>query len=203
MSTYGLVIGAKKWNNANVNRPNTATTARKIPIMVIALWAAGSWMYARFALFALPGAVLLTAMGIDHLWRWKPSIGAAGLAIIVVCAGLDLGLRPSRQPLREAAAFVRAISISNEGLLIVGLRHRVMDVYASDLNPQYSLLHGQNLEAQLDAIRPRWVIVMYPRNVRQDRYEAMRQRGYSMIRRFDGWADWGNGALEVWEGEAW
>ncbi|UCD75678.1 MAG: hypothetical protein JSV91_01940, partial [Phycisphaerales bacterium] len=174
-----------------------------LPIMVIALWAAGSWMYARFALFALPGAVLLMAIGIDALWKWRQWIGAAGLAVIVICAGLDLGLRPSRQPLREAAAFVRDRSGGDDGVLIVGLRHRVMDVYASDLDPQYSLLHGQDLETRLDTFRPRWVIVMYPRNMRQDRYEAMRQRGYSPIKRFDGWVDWGNGGLEVWEWQAW
>lgn len=170
-----------------------------LPIMVIAVWAAGSWMYARFALFALPGVVMLTAIGIDRLWRWKQAAGVALLCLIIIGAGADLGLRPSRQPLREAAAYVQTNGNPDDGLVIVGLRHQVMDVYAIDLDPAYSLRHGDDLVAQLEATQPRWLIVMYPRNVGKDQLDAIAARGFAMVRRFDGWIDWGNGAIEVWE----
>ena len=42
-----------------------------LPLLVIVVALVDSWMYARFALFSLPGAVLLMAGGIDCLWHKK------------------------------------------------------------------------------------------------------------------------------------
>jgi len=160
----------------------------------------GSWMYARFALFALPGTILAMAIGIDGLWRWKRSIGAAALLIVITCSAADLIVRPARQPLREAANIVLSDWSDTDRLLVIGLKHEVMQAYAADLNPTYSLDLGADLETKLAEAQPTWVIILYPQRVGEAKLQLLADDGLAEVARLPGWADWGGGEVSVWRG---
>jgi hypothetical protein len=161
--------------------------------------ASGSWMYARFALFSLPGAVLLMAVGIDGLWTRHRVAGIAAAVIVVAASLSDLAVRPPKQPLRDAAELIRAQHGKGETILVIGIAHRVIDVYLADLNPQYSVMHGADLEAKLTTINPQWIVLYYPDNVTAANYTLLESRGYETVERFRGWADWNNGDVVVLE----
>lgn len=171
-----------------------------LPLMVLAVTVGGSWIYARFTLFALPGAVLLIAVGVDSLWRWQRSAAIAALALITAMSLADLVVRPPKQPLREAAEYVRAHRETNDRLLIIGLAHEVMRIYANDLNLTYSLRlgGGADLPAKLQSIHPQWVIVEYPNSVSSKAYQELATNGYVDVARLRGWVDWTNGDLIVY-----
>jgi hypothetical protein len=190
----GLVMGMRRAT------PQAAIVLSLIglPIMVIALAIGGSWMYARFALFALPGTILAMAIGIDGLWRWKRSIGAAALAIMIACSAADLVVRPARQPLREAANIVLSDWTDADRLLVIGLKHEVVQAYAADLAPTYSLDLGADLELKLAEARPTWVIVLYPQRVGEAKLERLADDGLAEVAHLPGWVDWGGGDVSVW-----
>jgi hypothetical protein len=190
----GFVIGFR----GPEPRAALALSLLGLPIMVITLAVAGSWMYARFALFALPGAILAIALGIEALWRWKRPMGAAALILIIALSAVDLIVRPPRQPLREAANIVRREWTDNDRLLVIGLKHRVMQVYAGDLDPAYSLDLGADLETKLAETRPTWVIVLYPQRVGEAKLRLLADSGLIEMARLPGWVDWGRGDVSVW-----
>jgi hypothetical protein len=118
---------------------------------------------------------------------------------LAVAAAADLALLPPKQPLREAAGWAEARSRPGEPVVVIGLAHRVLDVYAGSMELRYSLRHGADLAVQLDATRPRRVIGYYPRHIGPEALAALEERGYRLARRFRGWVDWGNGDVLVWE----
>ena len=67
-----LVFGGVTTMRSTGRSPNlrdaAAITLLGLPVLLLVVLASGSWMYARFALFSLPGAVLLMAVGIDRMW---------------------------------------------------------------------------------------------------------------------------------------
>ena len=192
----GLVVLVR--NTQTVPREIAAAALLGLPIFLVTVVVAGSWMYARFTLFALPGAVLLTAVGVDELWRWKRVAGLTALAMVIGFSAADLIVRPAKQPLRDAATYVRSNRADDEAVLVIGLAHRVMDIYLGDLQPQYSLHHGANLFEKLRDVNPEWIVLYYPKHVSQEQYEMLEQGGYTLVKRFDGWVDWGNGDVLVY-----
>ena len=108
------------------------------------------------------------------------------------------GRRPARQPLRDAAALVRDRLGDGERILIVGLAHRVIDVYLDGLDRQYSLRHRADLEAMLTRFEPTWIVLYYPNSVSDGNYALLLERGYELVERFPGWADWTNGDVLVY-----
>ena len=46
--------------------------------------------------------------------------------------------------------------------------------------------------------RPRFVVVLYPERVSEEILQSL-DVGFDRTHRLDGWADWGAGAVEVWE----
>jgi len=194
LGIVGFVIGMRRAT------PQAAVVLSLLglPIMVIVLAIGGSWMYARFALFALPGAVLAMAIGIDGLWRWKRPIGAAALLIVMVCSIADLIARPPRQPLRDAANIVLSDWTDDDRLLVIGLKHEVMQAYAADLAPTYSLDLGADLEMKLAEARPTWVIVLYPQRVDEAKLRFLADDGLAEVAHLPGWVDWGGGNVSVW-----
>lgn len=195
----GLALGAIGFAAARRDSrawPVLAASMLGLAIMMIALLAAGSWMYARFALFAMPGAAVLMAIGFDRLWRWRR--GAAALAAAVVVGGwmIDLAMRPPKQPLREAADFARATFGESAPGLVIELRHQALDPYLSGMTIAYSLHHGADVEHQLAARPPAWIIIVYPRSVAADRFDRI-EREFDLLRRFRGWVDWDNGDVLV------
>ncbi len=170
-----------------------------LPLFAVSVAVLDTWMYARFTLFAFPGAVLLMARGIEVAWRRKRVLGLVVLGLLAAFGGADLGLRPAKQPLREAAEYVRAAREPDERVLVIGLGHRVMDAYGADLGLAYSLRHGVDLAEKLRSVDPVWVILYYPAHVAADRYGLLAERGYRLQERFRGWVDWGNGDVLVYE----
>ncbi len=169
-----------------------------LPLMVVVVSLFDSWMYARFGLFSLPGAVLLMAGGIEYLWR-RNSIAALSLLLVVVAiSAADLIVRPAKQPLRDAAEFVAQQHTDNDSILVIGLAHRVMDVYLFEPQPAYSLRHGFDLPQKLNDVHPQWIILYYPNHLSTDHATLLQQHGYKAIQDFPGWVDWNNGSVQVY-----
>ena len=168
------------------------------PLLVVVVSLADSWMYARFALFSLPGAVLLMAGGIDCLWHKKRIAALLLLLIIVALSAADLTVRPAKQPLRDAAEYVIQHHNDGDSILVIGLAHRVMDLYLFDPQPTYSLRHGVDLPQKLNDVNPQWIILYYPNHLSADHAAMLQQRGYKSVHHFRGWVDWNNGSVEVY-----
>ncbi|MCH7797033.1 MAG: glycosyltransferase family 39 protein [Planctomycetes bacterium] len=196
------VAGAATVPRSATPRPSprdaAALTLLGLPIFLVVVLVAGSWMYARFALFSLPGAVLLMAVGLDRVWVRHRAAGIAAGLMVVAASLADLAVRPARQPLGDAAALVRDRLGDGERILVVGLAHRVIDVYLADLDPQYSFMHGADLERKLTQIEPAWIVLYYPDRVSDGNYALLDERGYELVERFPGWADWTNGDVLVY-----
>ncbi len=187
----GIAVAFRRGADPRI-RTALAVSLAGLPIFVLAVWLGGSWMYARFALFALPGAALAMAAGFEAILAWnRTAVLAAAIAVLAASAA-DLGLRPAKQPLRDAAAYVRAERGEGEPILVVGLAHPVMDLYLGELGPAHSPFHGADLPRQLDLVRPAWIVLYYPNHVGPDNYALLEARGYSLVRRFRGWVDWSN-----------
>ena len=180
-------------------RDAAAITLLGLPVFLLVVLVSGSWMYARFALFSLPGAVLLMAVGLDGLWTRHRVAGIAAAVIVVAASLSDLAVRPPKQPLRDAAELVRARRGKDETILVIGIAHRVIDVYLADLNPRYSVMHGADLEAKLTFVDPEWIVLYYPDNVSDANYTLLETRGYEAVQRFRGWVDWSNGDVVVYK----
>jgi 4-amino-4-deoxy-L-arabinose transferase-like glycosyltransferase len=169
-----------------------------LPLMLIVVALSGTWMYARFTLFALPGAMLLIALGLDAIWRWRIVAGAIAMAIVSGVSTADLSIRPPKQPLRNAADYVRAHRAPNDRTLVVGLAHEVLRIYDGDLKLSYSFHHGADLMERLARIHPQWIVVEYPRSVSPETYDLIKHAGFSEVAHFHGWADWNNGDIVVY-----
>ncbi|MHC4079930.1 MAG: glycosyltransferase family 39 protein [Planctomycetota bacterium] len=176
--------------------PAVAVTLLGLPIFLVVVLATGTWMYARFALFSVPGAVLLIAVGLEALARRNRIVALAAGAVVLAASAADLALRPPKQPLRDAAAYVRAHRSDGEPVLVVGLAHQVMDLYLD--GPKYSLQHGADLDEKISETGPAWVLLYYPQHVSAASYALLDQRGFAEEHRLDGWVDWNNGDVLVY-----
>lgn len=170
-----------------------------LPLMVLAVMLSGSWLYARFMLFAIPGALLATALGIDKLWTTRRSFAIASLAVFIACSVIDLKIRPTKQPLREAVEYVQRRMQKGDRLVAVGLAHDVLSVYGLEMGIVDSFMFGRDLEQKLDSTQARWVIVEYPARVPRDRYEQLFLRGYEVVQELAGWADWSQGDIVIFQ----
>jgi hypothetical protein len=195
----GLVLAAI--GTASLSRTGRAkiipVTMLGLPLMAAIVMLSGSWMYARFTFFALPGAIVLMAAGVDHLLDRRRWVGLAALALLVGAWMIDLKLRPPKQPLRDAADFVRANCESDDQTLAIGLAHQVLGVYARDLNLVYSLRLRDELEQKLAASDVEWVILEYPKST-PEAINLLVRSGFVETARFRGWVDWNNGDVIVY-----
>ncbi len=196
LAALGAVAASRAQGPSPNLREAGAVTLLGLPVFGLAVLLAGSWMYARFALFSLPGAVLFMAAGLDGIWVRSRAAGVTACVLVATASMADLAVRPARQPLRDAATLVRDRIGADESILVIGLAHRVIDVYLADLDPQYSLMHGADLEWRLTA-DPDWIVLYYPNSVSQANHALLKTRGYEPVERFPGWADWGNGDVIV------
>jgi len=171
-----------------------------LPILVGLVAASGTFVYARFGCFALPGAAAAMAIGLERLWSRAPAAGLAGLAAVVAASAADLALRPPRQPLREAAALVEAAD-PGARVLVVTIAHPVLDVYRGSLETITTNGLGRELETDLRDLAPAgpppWAVVLYPRSLAPGTRETLEGLGYEEVTRLPGWVDGGNGAVVV------
>ena len=179
--------------------PVIAIAMLGLPLMLLVVALSGSWLYARFMLFALPGAMLAMALGVEAIYSRHRVAGRVVLLALVVASAIDLYVRPPKQPLRDAVEFVRTRWQEGNRVVAVSLAHDVLSIYGIDLNIADSFMLGRDLDQKLDAVQPRWVIVEYPRRVAEDRHQLLLARGYRAVERFLGWADWGHGDVLVME----
>ena len=118
---------------------------------------------------------------------------------MLIASVADLVVRPARQPLRDAAAYVRANATSPGPRVVVGIAHHVVSVYGQGLDLHLSPFHGRDtLAADLDRVQPEWVIMLYPRSVDARALETLEERGYRVVETLPGWVDWGGGEVDIW-----
>jgi len=196
LAVIGFVGTAPKGDSPRPGHA-VAITLLGLPIFLVVVLATGTWMYSRFALFSVPGAVLLMALGLEALARRNRLVALAAGAVVLAASAADLALRPPKQPLRDAAAYVDARRADAEPVLVVGLAHQVLDLYLDGL--EYSLPHGADLDEKLNEPSPAWVVLYYPNHVSADGYALLDQLGFVEQQRFHGWVDWGNGDVIVYQ----
>jgi hypothetical protein len=182
-----------------------AARAVSLPFLLafaIALAAAhvlGTWMYARFFLFALPASVLALAVAIA-----APRARAARVALVLALVGqcaVALPVYWRKQPIRDAVEAVAAARRPDDVVLTIGLPDNAAGFYAAlggfEAVPTGFL--GAGFERAFDAAprAPRFVVVLYPDRLDAAVLAALDAR-CDRTHRFEGWADWGQGAVEVW-----
>ncbi|HMN95174.1 MAG TPA: hypothetical protein PKC43_02305 [Phycisphaerales bacterium] len=171
-----------------------------VPVAVGLAAIGGSWLYARFLLFALPGCALLMGFGAALLIRRRAAL-LAPLALVILGPWIaDLLLRPAKQPLRDAVAEVSAHRAKEDRVVAIGLPDHVLGWYGIlegiEIVPTAPL--GVDLESVLQRERPAWVIVLYPRSVAGDRFDLLARHGFELATRHRGWVDWDNGDVLVY-----
>lgn len=177
-----------------------ALAASGLPIAVLCAWLGGSWLYARFLLFAVPGTALLLCAGAERAAR-RPAVAVALLAFVaptfLIC---DLASGP-RQPIREAVAHVAERRAPQDRVLGIGIADDVVQWYAFALETpiEPTGIGGERLPEVLARTDARWIVALYP-NHRHPKASAARlhELGFR-LRPLQGWLDGGEGTVEVWE----
>jgi hypothetical protein len=156
----------------------------------------GTWLYARFLLFAVPiGVITLTAAGARSHRR---AVIVGSLVVVSSLASIAMDWR--KQPIRDAVAAVAARRASDDGVATIGLPDNAVGFYAQ----QFGFMAadtgflGKDLAAVMERDRPRFVVVLYPDRV-ADGVLRLLDADFDRTHRLEGWADWGAGAVEVWE----
>jgi hypothetical protein len=192
-----FVIGAWViWRTSDrLARATSVITLAGLPIFLVLVVLLDTWVYARFALFAMPGAALVAAIGWNRLWQRAVWAAIVLGALLVAGSVLDLASRPARQPLREAEEYIFEHGGEGSRVLLVSIAHDVL--YAAPLDVRTSYRLGETLEADLAQSNPQWVVVLYPDRLDAAHFELLEQRGFTQRARFDGWVDWGQGDVLV------
>ncbi len=172
-----------------------AVTLLGLPLMVVGTSTAGSWMYARFALFALPGVLLAISLGLSDL-RSTRRIVVVGTALLALWTA-DICTLPAKQPIRDAVFFVRSQDAAQTTIASAGLADNVVAYYAvvADVKIENAGSGARNLEELSHEIV--WLIVLYPESLTQQGRDAL-MRDWTFVRSFDGWLDWTNGDVLVY-----
>ena len=157
----------------------------------------GTWIYARFFLFALPIGVLVVTSGlmcVRELTRIVPYI-------LIVCALSDSALLfTPKQPIEDAVQIVAAQRKTTDVVATIGLPDNAVGFYTQQQG--FAALStgflGHDLAATISAHHPRFIVVLYPDRLASDTH-AMLEASYERTDRLEGWADWGHGAVEIWK----
>ena len=173
-----------------------------LPLMVVGTALCGSWMYARFALFAAPGAALAISYGAlaiaerarSRRARQLCALGALALSLMWVSTSV---LLPPKQPIRDAIAFVHEHAAPDAAIACAGLPDNVP--------AYYGILVGRTIAdagsggSALGELTPspEWLIVLYPASLQASASAALAQE-WELSERFAGWVDWSNGDVCVY-----
>jgi hypothetical protein len=206
LTIFGVIVS---WTRPK-RRRTLALLLLGLPVMLICTLAFDTWIYARFALFMMPGIVLAMTFGLEMLIDMinmiiarphasRPLYASIVIGAIVIAGPIAVDWkRPAKQPLRNGVQFiVEHAQIDRPRVVALGLVHRVLDVYAAPIDLRYSLRHGQDLEHVLTRHTPDWAIIYYPAAVEPSRYDVLRVHGFAEVARFPGWVDWGRGDVVV------
>lgn len=195
-----LVIGAAQ--TVRMREPGADVAMASLlggAVMVLAVLISGAWVYARFALFLVPPAILLMMFALRWLATFGRVVLVIGMMLLIVPWLVELAVRPPKQPLRDAVEYVTR-EAPNAGVLGVGLFHGVIRIYYPMNDPAWRFTtHGeQDFESELHRNPPRWVIVYYPHLLSPEREAFLRTSGYQVVQTLPGWADWGRGEVVIW-----
>ena len=158
----------------------------------------GSWLYARFLAFTVPGIALLLAAGLLEINDRKP-IAARVMALLVVSAWIaSLATLGPRQQIREAVMYVASHRTPTEGAFAVGLPDDVHQWYAVPLRVDMpgSGPYGTALQQHLHDPAAAWAVLLYPRTLTAAA-DQLREAGFVEAARFPGWIDAGGGEIIV------
>jgi hypothetical protein len=181
-----------------------------LPVVALGTALGGSWMYARFGLFALPGCIAALVLGGADIVAWiirrtpvpkqaaRRSLIATILVLVVATPWtIHLTQLPPKQPLRDAVEWVLAKDPITARIGTVGLADNVLAYYAVlrgiDIVPTGA--GGNRLDALDRDIH--WLIVLYPRSI-DAKASAALQNSWSEHRRLQGWVDWTNGDVIIY-----
>lgn len=195
LTAIALVGLARVWRRRRV-RAVAAPFALALVLAFALSTGLGTWIYARFVLFAVPiGVLAVIAAGATR----RRSALIVGLLLLL---GLAIGLRgyTVKQPIRDAVAIVAMKRAPSDRVATIGLPDNAVGFYARQFG--FDAAATGFLGAELDAVvareRPRFVVVLYPDRLADGILRSL-DAGYDRTHRLDGWADWGAGAVEVWE----
>lgn len=158
----------------------------------------GSWLYARFIAFTVPGIAVLLAAGACALWTRARWAGATCSVVAIAAWTAALVAIGPRQQLREAIELVDRATQPGDRAFAVGLPDDVHAWYAAPkgLEMPGSGPYGRDLARHLADPSMRWCVLLYPRALADRRAELV-GAGFEEVHRFDGWIDQGDGAVLV------
>ena len=184
-----------------------AVTLLGLPILIIGTELGGSWMYARFALFALPGIFLAITLGAFDVARFLRQcdtnrlrvnraliLGAFAIATIWT---ESLASLPPKQQIRDAISSIRNQNPSISEIASLGLAGNVVTYYGilAGLNVQSVGVGGVMIDEVPTNIQ--WMIVLYPRSIEVGTNKVLNEN-WTLAETFPGWVDWGNGDVLVY-----
>lgn len=195
-----LAIGLRGCFADRGARRALAASALGLPIALALVWVAGSWFYARFMLFSLPGVALVAGVGAANLMRTRSGngIGRWLPLVPVVMAFIAWPLFCTvgpRQPIREAVAWVAANRGPGDVIVGIGIADDVVQWYAmaNRLTVHSTGLNGATAPETIARLRPRWIIQLYPQHTtRPETVVAAEQLGSWKTRTFRGSIDDGD-----------
>lgn len=206
-----LIIGFFGARRDPTRRMPLAVTLLGLPILVIGTEIGGSWMYARFALFALPGifmAITLGAFDVAQFLRQRDAnamrvnralfLGAFAIAALWT---ESLASLPSKQPIRDGVFFIRNQDPSISEIASLGLADNVVSYYGilAGMNVQSVGVGGVTIDKVPTNIQ--WMIVLYPRSIAVGVSKVLNEN-WTLVETFSGWVDWGNGDVLVYRRSA-
>ena len=202
-----VLVGIAGLRMDSARRIPLAVTLLGLPILALGTELGGGWMYARFALFALPGIFLAMTMGafdsahfLIHRRVDATRVRAltAGGAILIAAFWVDsLYKLPAKQPIRDAVLFAQEQSNPGDKIASVGLADNVVAYYALAAGLE---IHDAGMGgSEIDSIPPdiHWLIAIYPRSV-TDAGNRSLDESWTLVRTFPGWVDWDNGDVLVY-----
>ena len=181
-----------------------------LPVVALGTEVGGSWMYARFGLFALPGCIAAMVLGVTDMVAWltrrtasahhasrRQLIAAVLVLAVAVPWTVHLFTLPPKQPLRDAVEWILAKEPTTYRIGTVGLADNVLGYYAvlQDIDIVPTGSGGRDLDALSSDIR--WLIVLYPRTIDKNASRSL-DLHWAEHRRLQGWVDWDNGDVIVY-----
>jgi hypothetical protein len=195
-----LAIGLRGCFADREARRALAASALGLPIALALVWVAGSWFYARFMLFSLPGVALVAGVGAANLMRARSGNGLGRwlplLPVVMAFIAWPLFCTAGpRQPIREAVAWVAANRGPDDVIVGIGIADDVVQWYAmaNRLTVHPTGLNGATAPETIARLRPRWIIQLYPQHTTRPETEpAAQQLGSWQRRTFHGCIDDGD-----------
>ena len=126
----------------------------------------------------------------------------APLVLPVLAVGTLHGLLgySVKQPIRDAVEVVAARRAPDDRVATIGLPDNAVGFYAQRLGfaATDTGFLGSDLADVLGRESPRFVVMLYPSRVSDDVLRLLDAQ-YDRTHHLAGWADWGAGAVEIWE----